>query len=330
MVNRIFFLLVSLTALLIITVATTIALFLQPFHARFFTPAEARSTVTLIAVGDIMTSRMVARQIIKPPTENYPFTHIQDYLATADIIFANLETPVVEGDMVSTTTMQFRSDPVVATLLHAANISLVSLANNHMHDYKKKGLMRTVELMKENGIQAAGAGVNTHDAYAPVYVEKNGITVALLAYIDPGLAPANAYPTDTLPGVAVMNMDKLRDGILEAKKHADVVIVSMHGGREYTREPTATQKNFAYAAIDDGADIVLGHHPHWVQTVEEYKGKTIFYSLGNFVFDQLWSKETRNGLTAKITMTKEGITQVEQIPIYIDETYQPTIVQMDN
>ncbi len=104
----------------------------------------------------------------------------------------------------------------------------------------------------------------------------------------------------------IEDLDNLKSAILNLKSKSDFVVVTMHAGTEYTRTPNDAQIKFAHAAIDDGADMVIGSHPHWVQAVEKYEGKYIFYSLGNFIFDQMWSQDTKEGLALKITVSKNG------------------------
>jgi poly-gamma-glutamate synthesis protein (capsule biosynthesis protein) len=120
--------------------------------------------------------------------------------------------------------------------------------------------------------------------------------------------------------------------IQEAKNNADIVVVTMHAGVEYTREPTPLQTDFAHTAIDNGADIVIGAHPHWIQGIEQYGGKYIFYSLGNFVFDQEFSPETKEGMTLKINLRKDKTAHIEQIelmPIIIENYGQPRLANAE-
>lgn len=130
----------------------------------------------------------------------------------------------------------------------------------------------------------------------------------------------------------MQDTQKLIESIQKAKSNADIVVVTMHAGIEYTREPTPLQTDFAHAAIDNGADIILGAHPHWIQSVEQYSGKYIFYSLGNFVFDQEFSPETKEGLTLKINLRKDKMAHIEQIelaPIIIENYGQPRLANAE-
>lgn len=323
--NRFLAFLASALLLLLSSSALTAALLTR--ELRLARAKEAPPTATVIAVGDIMLSRMVMRRLASPPTQNYPFTHVQHVLQTADIAFGNLETPVTEGEPISTTTMKFRAEPGVEKNLFINNLRFISLANNHMFDQGHLGMLRTIDLLRTKGIVTSGADVNEATAYDPQYIETNGIRIALLAYVDPAFAPASYRANDIKPGLAVMDVERVRIAIAEANQHADIVLVSIHSGMEYTDIITNTQRDFSRSAIDAGADIVLGHHPHVIQERELWNGKPIYYSLGNFVFDQLWSDETRRGLMLRMTMTKDGITNIEHIPVYIDKNYQPAVAE---
>ena len=287
------------------------------------------SQVTLIAVGDIMPSRNVAKKIAEYKNLDYPFLKTSQYLQSADITFANLESPVTPGKPVADNTMSFRTNPDVVPAIARAGIDIVSLANNHTPNYGAKGLLDTFKYLKESGIAYAGAGKNAEEANAPTFISKNGITFAFLAYNDSDVVPASYEAGTTTPGTAFMRIDKMTAAVKAVRSQTDIVIVSMHSGIEYTPTPDTSQKNFAHAAIDAGANMVIGHHPHVVQSMEKYNGKYIFYSLGNFVFDQMWSAETRRGMTLKIVFTKfdtkTGVTSITPTPIIIDDFSQPRL-----
>ncbi len=327
--NRLVAFSVATSLLLIASIAmTSLAMLVGPNIAfQHLKEAMAQETpqATMIAVGDVMLSRMVQRGIRSNADPLYPFSRIKEYLSSADFVFGNLETTIFPGDLTPTTTMQFRSDPGVEKRLYDVGFRALSIANNHMHDYKKQGIRSTVMALEAADIRAAGAGDTEEHAYAPQYMTTNGITFAFLAYADPKIiAPASRARGDDA-GIAIMDVAKMQAAVKAANEKADIVIVSMHSGIEYTSVPTDSQKTFAHAAIDAGADMVVGAHPHTVQPVEIYHNKYVFYSLGNFVFDQMWSNGTRQGLTAKITFTPDGVKNVEQIPVSIDTSYQPFI-----
>jgi poly-gamma-glutamate synthesis protein (capsule biosynthesis protein) len=199
----------------------------------------------------------------------------------------------------------------------------VSLANNHTLNFGETGLKDTFNYLIQAGIKYVGAGNNEQEAYAPVYLEEKGIRFAFLAYDDAFFTPASYEAGGNRAGAAFMRPDKMAAAVKEADKKADFVIVSLHAGVEYVAEPNEAQVNFAHAAIEAGADLVLGHHPHVVQTMERYKGKYIFYSLGNFVFDQPQLQETKDGLAVKIYFTKNGISRINLLPVVMTNFAQP-------
>lgn len=281
--------------------------------------------VSLIAVGDNMLSRDVARRINIKGVD-YPYDQTRDYLKSADITFGNLETPITPGPSVPVNSMTFRSDPKVVPGIARAGFDVLSLANNHTPNYGQSGLLDTFRYLSEAGIKYVGAGKNAEEAEAPLYVESQGIKFAFLAYNDSDVVPDSYGASANRAGTNLMDISKMQKAVIAAKKNADIVIVSMHSGIEYTATPNSHQKNFAHAAVDAGADIVLGHHPHVTQTLEKYNGKFIIYSLGNFVFDQMWSQETRKGMTAKIFFTQKGVDRIEFHPVMIYDYAQPRLL----
>jgi len=290
-------------------------------------------TTTLFFAGDIMLSRNVAGKIYKTTDFNLPFAKVTEEIRKADIAFANLESPFnnkgnhsVQGSLV------FNADPKSVEGLKSAGFDILSTANNHAFDQGQKGIDFTSELLKNNGIIPTGTQSSTVQPTLPV-IEKNKILYGFLSYsytaLNDGGKTTSPYVND------FNNLEKLKQDIQSLRGHtADIVVVNMHAGTEYTRKPTSAQIAFAHAAIDAGADLVVGEHPHWVQTVEQYKSKWIFYSLGNFVFDQMWSQETREGLTLLVTYQTrhipepanqtagQDITEIKKIelkPVIIDD-----------
>jgi len=281
--------------------------------------------VSIIFVGDIMLSRGVAQKIKKHSDYNYSFLKIGDYLKSADFAFGNLETSLFKGREIGPEEMLFRADPELADVLHDFNFSVVSLANNHTMNFGKKALEDTLINLLKVGVEYTGAGSSGIEAYNPCVITKKGIVFAFLAYTDSDVVPAFYFAATTTAGVARMDINKMAKAVKLAKERADFVIVSMHSGTEYKDEPNQRQINFAHAAVDAGADLVIGHHPHIVQTAEKYKDKYIFYSLGNFIFDQRWWK-TKEGIALKVIFDKQGIKQIEPQAIYIEDFSQPTLL----
>lgn len=192
-------------------------------------------------------------------------------------------------------------------------------------NFGKNGLESTLENLDEAGISHTGAGIGAEKIYEPVIREIKGVKFGFLSY---SYAPDQATDRKgTVYGSADLDKEKMKMQVTELEKSADVVVVSMHAGTEYVTEPGAAQKDFARAAIDAGADLVIGHHPHVVQTFEKYNDGYIVYSLGNFVFDQMWSEETRLGAIAQITFDKDKIVKVDFIPVKIFDYAQPQVLE---
>ncbi len=290
-----------------------------------FVFAQDNDSVTLFAVGDIMLSRTVAQRI-KAKGTVYPFKKVRDFLKTGDVVFGNLENPIIAGRRIKPLEMSFRVDPGLEGELQKAGFTILSLANNHTPNFGQEGILSTIKLLTSVGILFVGAGKDADEAYAPVFFTKKGVRFAFLAYNDSSVVPRSYKATRVKAGTAFLDMKKMKTGIEEAKRNADIIIVSMHTGNEYTHQANTTQKKFAHAAIDFGADLVIGHHPHVVQNVERYNDGVIVYSLGNFIFDQMWSRKTREGVILQAIISKERVEDVDFIPILIDDYAQPRIV----
>lgn len=287
--------------------------------------SNASAAVTLTLVGDISFSRGIAKIIALRNQPNFPFEKIKAYLKNSDFVFGNLETPIIPGRIINSREMVFRSDPGVESALKQTNFSIVSLANNHTTNFGSQGLIATINYLRAANIKYVGAGIDAHEAYQAQYLQKNKIKIAFLAFAEKDFIPPYFATKSPNGVVAIMDSSKMVPAVQLAKKNADFVIVSMHSGTEYKNQPTSTQINFARSAIDAGADFVVGQHPHVVQTMEKYRGKYIFYSLGNFVFDQKFSKDVRTPLMLKLHIYPEGLSKIELEPLYINDHYQPEI-----
>ena len=286
--------------------------------------APAPKETTLLFGGDAMLSRVVGSKTVSSGDWSWPFAHISSTLAAADLTIINLESPfTIGGDhLVKTGSFSFNTDPMMARGLVSAGVDVVSLANNHMMNQGVKGVTDTETVLNENKISYLGAGLTEAAARRPVIRDINGTRFGFLAY---------AYPDDyqtasaVKAGTANLDIEKMKTDIVSLKQQADVVIILIHAGTEYTARPNAQQTGFAHAAIDAGADMVVGHHPHWVQKVEDYKGKTIIYSLGNLVFDQMWSVETGEGALAEVKFIDGKISGTSYMPIVIKNYGQPEV-----
>jgi poly-gamma-glutamate synthesis protein (capsule biosynthesis protein) len=241
----------------------------------------------------------------------YPFKKIRPVLLEADIAFANLETPLSDH---SRYRGKFRTPTAFANALKWAGIDVVSTANNHALDAEGAGLLDTQEALLQVDIGAVGSGRNLADARRPFIIKKKGITVAFLGYSQVIEGGATGFALPDRSGVVPLDPFLIKEDIQRLREQVDFVILSFHWGWENDQNTHLEMRKFAYAAIDAGADVILGHHPHVPRGIEVYKEKVIIYSLGNFIFGHNHDYWMDNYL-ARLTLTPDQIEKVEIIPI---------------
>ena len=281
--------------------------------------------ISLLFGGDVMLSRVVGQKMVKYQDYAWPFKKIASTTLAADYFVVNLESPFTlnsKNYFVPTGSFSFNADPQSIAGLKLAGVDLVSLANNHILNQGTRGLTDTIKVLQENQIDFAGAGDNLTAAHQGVIKEIKGVKFGFLSYAYPD---DNTVATGNKAGIANMDLALLKNDLSRFRPIVDVLIVIMHAGSEYTASPSGQQKQFAYAAISGGADLVVGHHPHWAQTTEIHQGKPIIYSLGNLVFDQMWSKETAEGALAEIKFSSTTLKQIKIIPVQIENYGQAEI-----
>ncbi|KKU46531.1 MAG: SH3 type 3 domain protein [Parcubacteria group bacterium GW2011_GWB1_46_8] len=249
------------------------------------TPMPNQEPILFAFGGDVMLGRRVNYELKQVGDYAVLFRDIKKQWEGADVVMINLESPIYEScPIVDNTTMQFCAESVFADTMAGAGITHVSFANNHMLDYGKQGMDDTNRLLGEAGITVVNHGVLT----------ISEITGKKIGFLSWNLTWNN------------VTEHEIKNALGEAKGAVDLLITSFHWGKEYTDESSEYQKHIAYVSIDNGADMVIGHHQHHVQPVESYNGKLIFYSLGNLVFDQLWSEKTRQGMLALVSWNTES------------------------
>jgi len=296
---------------------------------------EGKKT-SLILVGDIMLDRGVEYMIKKEGGGDFkfPFLKIVRDLKKGDILFGNLEGPISDKGVKVGSIYSFRVEPEAIEGLNYAGFDVLSVANNHIFDYGKEALEDTFKRLKEVGIDYVGGGFNEKEAYSPIIKELNSsinspqTKIGFLAYTN--LGSPYWVATDKSSGIAWINwkdLEKIRKDIKKIKSQVNILIVSLHSGEEYSSQPTQFQIEFSKAVIDAGADLVVGHHPHIIQPIEKYKQGWIVYSLGNFVFDQSFSKETIKGQMIKVLIENGEIKEVIPINIKINNYFQPEILE---
>ena len=316
---------------------------------------------SVMAFGDILLARTPGARVLQHGFR-YPFTGIRDLVGSADIAFANLESPAswlgspYPGKPENVT---FRADPATLFGLAWAGFDLVSLANNHMNDYGPRALAETLDFLDLLGIARVGAGRDLEEARRAVVLERDGVRFAFLAYAQPiwsviGARPAAAGRTwarieerfhgplpepkpptrpdssrSSLAGVAIADLQSMIEDVawVQSFIRPDYLFVSVHWGDELQRMPNRFQRAFGRAAIDAGATAVLGHHPHVLQAVEEYQGGLILYSLGNLIFD-MRADITYESAAFNLKLEAGRLVGLEIIPLRIGRgTYIPVPTQ---
>jgi poly-gamma-glutamate synthesis protein (capsule biosynthesis protein) len=287
-------------------------------------------TVTVAAVGDMMFGRGVA-DYMRNAGGAAILSRVATELAAADVALGNLEGPLATtGTRAKGKDVTLLGDPRGVAGLTAAGFDAVGLANNHSLDYGVSALRETMSLLDGAHIAHAGAGMSQKAAYAPAtIVTRSGARVAFLSFSH--VVPLGFAAEGSHPGIARsrFHMDRVTAAIRSARASHDFVVVAFHWGTEYQDTPSAEQRADGRAAIDAGADLVVGHHPHVIQGVESYKGRLIAYSLGDFVFDH-FSRVTGESFILFAQLDRGATPKVSIVPTYLDPTSgRPSIVHGD-
>lgn len=274
-------------------------------------PSSPPRSITMFVAGDVMLDRTVATRITAAKNDQYSFLKVMSdpRFVLPDIRLVNLEGPVTSKRAAPEKEIDFQFDPRFATVLKRIGIDAVSQANNHALDQGRAGAEESRQLLQAAGLTVFGDEVRDTEI-ALAAMEIRGHKIAFVGFNEASDSLDETQAAATLAS---------------ARASAETVIVFMHWGEEYRDHPTAKQEARAHWLVDHGADIVLGAHPHWVESISSYKGHPILYSLGNFVFDQDWSVETRKGLALGLSLEDAGVT-INLYPVQIDLS-QPRFVE---
>ena len=292
-------------------------------------------SLLLAACGDIMLyGRYEA--LAKAGRAAEVFHPFRQLTADTDLVVANLENALAAGGTPAADKLCLRGPPAYAPVLAQAGIGIVSLANNHCQDFGAEALAETRAHLASAQIGATGAGQNLDQALTPVILERNGLRLGFLAACD---ATTNPGPvaTATSPGIAPLDEKLLLPAIDSLKDRVDHVILMLHWGVEYSAMPTPEQATFAHRAIEHGARVVLGHHPHCIQGIEHYRDGLIAYSLANLTDDNVdWqgpSRHYRAELTdtdresflLRLRLTRTAVELLDPLPLWLDDDGRPTL-----
>ena len=289
---------------------------------------NGENSLTIVAVGDIALNGRYHR-ILKERGIEHPLRAVSPHWVDADLRVGNLECVLTKEPRVFSTRATLRGADLSADVLNYAKIDCVSLANNHMTDFGPKGITDTRAVLDAVGVKHTGAGANENESTQPVLIESKGQSVGILSFCsveDRGLS----YAGKSSPGVANARSSTCFHAIAQLRKRVDWLVVNLHWGMEMSQLPSPSQRQFARRIVDMGADVVLGHHAHVLQPIESIDGTPIVYSLGNFLFsDMYWrgrkSAErfvdklrlhplSRQTGWVRITLNKSKTTEWEFIP----------------
>lgn len=274
-----------------------------------------RQELVISIVGDIMLDRGVAAQISQNGVL-YPFENILEMFTEDDITIANLECPLTTAEVQMTKEIVFKADPKSAGTLKSMGFDALMLANNHAMDYMAEGLSDTMTALQSAGLFYAGAG--EAGDIRPCFIKKNGICVGIISY---SLFPPDIANEPSGPNIAYVREGYLGDmqsEVASAAAQCDFLIVYFHWGIEYRHDVSDTQIEIAHAAVDSGASAVIGTHPHVLQGRETYKGAAVYYSIGNFIFDNQIPDGTNETVILQFIVRKYGLLDVKELPVIIN------------
>jgi poly-gamma-glutamate capsule biosynthesis protein CapA/YwtB (metallophosphatase superfamily) len=296
--------------------------------------ASSRPQWTMTASGDVMLGRRVA-EAMACNGALYPFAAVATLLRSADLTFGNLESPLSkQGTPLPGKGIWLRGDPSGAAALSEVGYDVMSVANNHILDYDDPAFLDTLTFLNEQGIIPVGGGTNLAMAAKPVFREVKGQQIAFLAATEMADIfwdwdyPRTFEAKPDRPGVYKLDPDQLVDDVSSLRGKADLIVVSLHWGTEYSDYATEDQRKIAHRLVDAGANLIIGHHPHCLQGVELYQGAVIAYSLGNFVYDRQRRPKCQESLLLKAFFEGRSLKKVYLYPVIIDSE-QPRLAGKD-
>lgn len=236
----------------------------------------------------------------------------------ADAVMINLECPLTDTVSPVSKKFIFRADARWAKDLKSAGITHAAMANNHTNDQGRRGLLATAQHLTEAGIETVGYGCSYEEQLQPVVIEKDGIRVAVFNACM--LTIENWCRLDGKPGIAQPSEQELVEVVGEYKKkhHNNYIVVVLHWGIEFQDFPSIRQRALAHKLADVGVDAIVGHHPHVIQPIDTIGRTPVYYSIGNFIFDQKHPKG-RKALMARLQFSHDGIADFDAIPVKIEE-----------
>lgn len=280
--------------------------------------------INLIACGDTGPVRNLEEIVIQKGS-SHVLGDMTDILKNSDIVFANLEAVYsIRGEPLNRIPV-FRLNPKSFDIIKEANINIVSLANNHMFDYGPDAFIDTIKLLDKNRISYFGAGLTYDDSLAPLITEIKGTRVGFIGYREK--EPKNFCNNGVV--TPQINEKLIIKDITSLKREVDFLILSLHYGWEYQFYPSPRDVDLCRLFVDSGANLILGHHPHYPQGIERYKDSLIIYSLGNFIWDQKFKGHTNSSFVLELKIVKQSILSAKVIPFQMKNNYQLEVIKGD-
>lgn len=292
----------------------------SPTHSP--SPTE-RPIISLIFTGQIVPGRCVQAGVESAGNADYIYDEVRNLLLEADLTVGTLNGSLSDYSPKTgcIPTFVLVGSPEHADAMAAAGFDVMSVATNHIKNCNSttcgdRAFMETLEHLNRVGILTVGAGNNLSEAIQPIVVEVRGIR---LGFVSLGQIEPLAFAGKTTPGIGILNEENLRIAIKAAKEVSDVVIVLPHWGPEYSSKPNPSQKELARLAVEAGADLVVGNHTHVIQAVQSLDGVQVFYGLGNFIFDQTWSRETQQSVILEVMFEGDSYLSHKLIPVISEQ-----------
>lgn len=291
-----------------------------------------QGTLTIGIVGDVMLGRTL-NNVISKKGYDYPWGNVLSLMKETDLNLINLETCLTNSEQKVYKTFNFKASPEKVFALLNAQITIANLANNHILDFDKEGLLETIATLDKAGIKHVGAGKNLEKATAPVVIHQKGIRLGFLGLTD----NEPEWKANGGPGTnhVDLNVQKEKDNVLHAieklRKEVDLIVVSIHWGPNMKEKPSSTFVNFAHAMIDSGANVIHGHSAHILQGIECYKKNLILYDTGDFVDDYVVDPELRNDLSAffVVKISQSGLLHLQMTPVRMAQ-YQVNLAENED
>ncbi len=269
--------------------------------------------IRLIATGDVILARGANWPSVTSGDFTYNWKKVADLLKKGDLTLINLEAPLIKNCPLMTEGFTFCGDARHIKGILFAGVDSVALANNHIGNFGQSGIDETVSILEKGKVGWSG--------FSHLDTKKvKGVKFGFLAYNGIGRK---------------LNLEKIKSEIKHHKSDVDILVVSIHWGKEYELLPQKDgniapddPKKVGPVLIDAGADLIIGNHPHWVQGVQIINDKLITYAHGNFIFDQTWSKETQEGVVGEYVFYEDKLIDVKYHPILVDKTYQPKFIKV--